>query len=144
MAGQKEDDQHEHTFSSYVRIRDVVLKTCLGRWTKSGERRSGISVLVARHYDDDDCCHTLFKIFHTSVSRWFQLKFEWQQVSSSFQDSPLYSSRSQQCCSLDGLHLSSYFHVLQFFYKSFGFCTKNTNYNFYHRHFHVPQFFSIL
>ena len=22
---------HEHTFSSYVRIRDVVLKTCLGR-----------------------------------------------------------------------------------------------------------------
>ena len=27
----KQDDQHEHTFSSYVRIRDVVLKTCLGR-----------------------------------------------------------------------------------------------------------------
>ena len=33
MAVQKQDDQHEHTFSSYVRIRDVVLKTCLGRWT---------------------------------------------------------------------------------------------------------------
>ena len=31
MAVQKQDDQHEHTFSSYVRIRDVVLKTCLGR-----------------------------------------------------------------------------------------------------------------
>ena len=29
MAVQKQDDQHEHTFSSYVRIRDVVLKTCL-------------------------------------------------------------------------------------------------------------------
>ena len=28
MAGQKQDDQHEHTFSSYVRIRDVALKTC--------------------------------------------------------------------------------------------------------------------
>ena len=28
MAGQKQDDQLEHTFSSYVRIRDVVLKTC--------------------------------------------------------------------------------------------------------------------
>ena len=28
---QKQDDQHEHTFSSYVRIRDVVLKTCLRR-----------------------------------------------------------------------------------------------------------------
>ena len=30
-AEQKQDDQHEHTFSSYMRIRDVVLKTCLGR-----------------------------------------------------------------------------------------------------------------
>ena len=29
----KQDDQHEHIFSSYVRIRDVVLKTYLGRWT---------------------------------------------------------------------------------------------------------------
>ena len=28
---QKQDDQHEHTFSSYVRIRDVVLKTYLWR-----------------------------------------------------------------------------------------------------------------
>ena len=56
MAMQKQDDQHEHTFSSYVRIRDVVLKTCLGRWTigRSGERGSGISVLPARHDDDDD------------------------------------------------------------------------------------------
>ncbi len=27
----RQDDQHEHTFSSYVRIQDVVLKTCLGR-----------------------------------------------------------------------------------------------------------------
>ena len=52
----KADDQHEHTFSSYVRIRDVVLKTCLGRWTKgrSGERGSGISVLPARHDDDEN------------------------------------------------------------------------------------------
>ena len=41
--------------SSYVRIRDVVLKTYLGRWMigRSGERGSGISVLPAR-YDDDD------------------------------------------------------------------------------------------
>ena len=38
-----------------VRIRDVVLKTCLGRWTigRSSERGSGISVLPARHDDDD-------------------------------------------------------------------------------------------
>ena len=56
MAVQKQDDQHEHTFSSYVRIRDSILKTCLGRWTirRSGERGSGISVLPARHDDDDD------------------------------------------------------------------------------------------
>ena len=54
MAEQKQDDQHEHTFSNYVRIQDVVQKTCLRRWTigKSGERGSGISVLPARHDDD--------------------------------------------------------------------------------------------
>ena len=56
MAVQKQVDQHEHTFSSYVRIRNVVQKTCLRRWTigKSGETGSGISVLPARHDDDDD------------------------------------------------------------------------------------------
>ena len=32
MAKQKQDDQLEHTYSSYVRIQDVTLKTCLGRW----------------------------------------------------------------------------------------------------------------
>ena len=53
MAAQKQDDQHKRTFSSYVRIQVVVLKTCLGRWTigRSGERGSGISVLPA-WYDD--------------------------------------------------------------------------------------------
>ena len=59
MAEQKQDDQLEHTYSSYVRIRDVALKTCqrqlmIGR---SGERGSGISMLVARHHDDDDDCY---------------------------------------------------------------------------------------
>ena len=56
-AAQKQDDQHERTFSSYVRIQVVVLKTYLGRWTigRSGERGSGISVLPAWYdYDDDD------------------------------------------------------------------------------------------
>ena len=50
----KQDDQHEHTFSNYVRIWDVDQKTCQRRWTigKSGERGSGISVLPARHDDD--------------------------------------------------------------------------------------------
>ena len=56
MAEQKQDDQLEHTYSSYVRIRDVAPKTCQRWWTigKSGEKGSGIPVLAARHDDDDD------------------------------------------------------------------------------------------
>ena len=56
MAKQKQDDQIEHTYGSYVRIRDVALKTCQKRWMigRSGERGSGISVLAALHDDDDD------------------------------------------------------------------------------------------
>ena len=56
MAKKKQDDQLEHTNSSYVRIRDVALKTCQKLWMigRSGERGSGISVLAARHDDDDD------------------------------------------------------------------------------------------
>ena len=56
MAGQKQDDQLEHTSSSYVRIRDEALKTCHRRWTtgRSGKRGSGISVPVAWHDDDDN------------------------------------------------------------------------------------------
>ena len=56
MAEQKQDDQLEPTYSSSLRIRDVALKTGQKRWTmgRSGERRSGISVLAARHDDDDD------------------------------------------------------------------------------------------
>ena len=55
MAGQKQDDQLDHTFSSYVRIRDVALKTCQKRCTigRSGERGSRISAQAARHDDDD-------------------------------------------------------------------------------------------
>ena len=72
MAVQKQDDQHEHTFSSYVKIRDVVLKTCLGQWTigRSGERGSGMSVLPAR--DDDDVrkkCSTFQNISKTNTSK---------------------------------------------------------------------------
>ena len=62
MAGQKQDDQLEHTYSSYGRIRDVALKTCQRRWTigRSGERGSGISVLAARDDDDDDDVSDVF------------------------------------------------------------------------------------
>ena len=55
-AKQKQDDQRKHTYNSYVRIRDVALKTGQKRWMigRSGERESGISVLAARHDDNDD------------------------------------------------------------------------------------------
>ena len=76
-AAQKQDDQHERTFSSYVRIQVVVLKTYLGRWTigRSGERGSGISVLPARYDDDDD--DRLFNDTWTHSC----LQFEWFSVS---------------------------------------------------------------
>ena len=56
MAKQKQDDQLELIYSSYVRTQDVTLKTCKRRWIigRSGKRGSEISVLAARHYDDDD------------------------------------------------------------------------------------------
>ena len=43
------------TYSRYVRIRDVELMTWQRLWTigRSGERGSGISVLAARHDDDE-------------------------------------------------------------------------------------------
>ena len=59
MANQKQDDQLEHSYSSYVMIRDVTPKTCRRRGMigRRGERGSGISVLAARHDDDDDSFH---------------------------------------------------------------------------------------
>ena len=71
MAAQKQGDQLERTFSSYVRIQDVVLKTYLGRWTigRSGERGSGISVLPARYDDDDDTPSHLYTFtWHIHIS----------------------------------------------------------------------------
>ena len=85
MAGQKQDDQLEHTYNSYVRIRDVALKTSQRQWTigRSGERGSGISVLVA--YDDDDdefSCSFLHQAF--------KLKFMWRNwYSCSLEEFPI-------------------------------------------------------
>ena len=78
MAVQKQDDQHEHTFSNYVRIQDVVQKTCLRRWTigKSVERGSGISVLPARHDDEVWSIH-LFKMivnFIKTLKLWLSMQ----------------------------------------------------------------------
>ena len=56
MDVQEWDDQHEHTYSNYVRTQDVTLKTCRRRWMigRNGERGSRISALAVRHDDDDD------------------------------------------------------------------------------------------
>ena len=56
MAKQKQDDQPELTYSSYVRTQDVTQKTYRRRWMigRSGERWSRISVLAERHDDDDN------------------------------------------------------------------------------------------
>ena len=53
--------------------------------------------------------HSFSRFFIPSLADGFSLEFEWQQVSTSFQDSSQYSNRPQQCCSLDGFHTSSYF-----------------------------------
>ena len=55
MAEQKQGDQLELTYSSSVRIQEVTLRTCQKRWTigRGGKRGSGISVLVARHDDEN-------------------------------------------------------------------------------------------
>ena len=64
MAKQKLDNQLEHTYSSYVRIRDVALKTHQKRWMigRSGKRGSGIYVLVAWHDDDDDIYYMVVSV----------------------------------------------------------------------------------
>ena len=55
MDKQRQDDQLEPTYSSFVSIRDAVQKTCWKQWLKrrGGERGSGISVMMV-WYDDDD------------------------------------------------------------------------------------------
>ena len=51
MHEQRQDVQFEHTYSSCVPIRYVTLMISKKQWTigRCGERRSGISVLIARH-----------------------------------------------------------------------------------------------
>ena len=82
----KQDDQLEHTYSSYVRIRDVAQETCQRRWTigKSGERGSGISMLAARH-EIDIYIHThrgfydrLQKLISDTLSTFWEYKKYWR------------------------------------------------------------------
>ena len=56
MDEQRQADQLEPTYSSSVPIRVVALRKCRKQWTirRSGERGSGMSVLIARDDDDED------------------------------------------------------------------------------------------
>ena len=56
---------------------------------------------------------TPLEFFISVLADGFSLEFEWQQVSSSLQDSSQYSGHSQQCCHLDSLFPSTNFQVIQ-------------------------------
>ena len=51
----------------------------------------------------------IWEFFTSALADGFPLESEWQQVSSSLQDSSEYSSWSQECCNLDSLCSFSYF-----------------------------------
>ena len=52
MAEQKQDDQLEHIYSSYKGCSPEDPREAMN--DRSGERGTGISVLIARHEDDDE------------------------------------------------------------------------------------------
>ena len=93
MDVQEWDDQHEPTYSSCVRTRDVTLKTCRRRWMigRNGERRSGISAQAARHDDDDDdiyiriyLCSEHFNLIYENRIKEIYVKILWSE------DNPCY------------------------------------------------------
>ena len=85
MVRQKQDDQLEHTFSSYVRIQDVALKTCQRWWMigRSGKRGSGIFVLVA-HHDKEFLWFPQVQILHslTLTGYWYRHSDRYKQFGS--------------------------------------------------------------
>ena len=99
MAGKKQEDKHEHIFSSYEWIKDIALKTCQMWWTigKSGERGSGISLRVARQDDDDD--DDDFRNIGHITFKWVCLnifggdKFVWNKASKERNTQKIYNER---------------------------------------------------
>ena len=74
---QRQDIQLEPTYSSSVPIRDVALRICRKQWTiwRVGERGSGISVLIARHDDDDIYIYQYFPLIfaaYVKLFNWFR------------------------------------------------------------------------
>ena len=56
---------------------------------------------------------TSLEFFTSVLANGFSLEFEWEQVSSSHQDSSQYSGRPQLCRRLDSLYPSANFQVVQ-------------------------------
>ncbi len=58
MDEQRQDVQLEPIYSSSVPLQDVALRICRKQWTieRCRQIESGMSVLMAQHEDDDDCC----------------------------------------------------------------------------------------
>ena len=115
---QKQDDQLEITYRSYVKTQDVTLKTCRRRWMigRSGERGSGISVLAAKHDDDDDDDDLLIEVVQS-------YKYNKSRAVSVTSEVGLTTERnlselSVSCCFF--LFVSFYFYVLK---KHGGFYT---------------------
>ena len=112
MAEQKQDDQFEQTYSSYVRIQDVALKTSQRWWTigKGGERGSGISVPGAWHDDDEDDDDDTFKHNVCQVKLNRLIDFNGVPTHLGF----LYAKTFGDC-----LHYTFSFTFVQFFQKRF-------------------------
>ena len=125
MAGQKQDDKLEYTYSSYVRIRDVAQRTCLKRWMigRSGERGSGISVLAARHDDDDDDDLTLrkpmsfssLKLLHTNYSFTSHIKYHIDDVCG-IKVIVTRNGHSDLCSNLERVCFVAYWSLIRYFW----------------------------
>ena len=75
---QRQDDQVEPTYRSFVPIRDVALKTCRKQRTveKAGERGSGISVLMVWHDDDVGALHISGRNFRKKLYFYIDVKHQ--------------------------------------------------------------------
>ena len=116
MAEQKQDDQLKHTYSSYVRIRDIALKTCRRRWTigRSGKRGSGISVQAARYDDDDDDDIYIYIYIYIYIRGKIVLP---HRIYSSLCKKMRSNIRIYSCETF--IYVLSYYYLVLFFFKSY-------------------------
>ena len=69
-------------------------------------------VVADDYYYHSSSSSSSLEFFTSVLTDCFSLKFEWQQVSSSLQDSSKDSGCSQQCCHLDSLYPSANYQAL--------------------------------